>query len=95
MSDSGLFIYLSLVAAYFACFSSLYITGWVRELAEARNFVDRPDARRKTQKQPVAYGGGTAILLSGLIALGLVAHVSLGIAPEAADGWSSAAPIFS
>lgn len=83
-----LFIYLCFVAAYFAGFACLYITGWVRGFAESRDFVDRPDARRKTQKAPVAYGGGTAILLATGISLALVAFVSLGLDGDNVDYWS-------
>ena len=84
----ALFVYLSIVAAYFAWFASLYITSWVRDLAESRGFVDRPDTWRKTQKTPVAYGGGTAVLLATAVALVLVAHVSLGVAGDNVDYWS-------
>ena len=61
MSDFSFFPYLSMVAAYFACFGSLFITAWVRDVAEAKDFVDRPDGGRKSQKAPVALGGGSVI----------------------------------
>ena len=68
-------IYLSIVAGYFACFGCLFVTAWVRGNAERFAFVDRPDGRRKKHKQPVALGGGAAILTSCAVALGLIAYI--------------------
>ncbi len=68
-------IYLSIVAGYLACAASLVVTWWVRRLAEKIGFVDRPDGRRKTHKQPVALGGGLALLLSGTVALGALFYI--------------------
>jgi len=73
--DFPFFVYLSAVVGYFACFGSLFITPWVRDFAEARDFVDRPDGGRKKHKSPVALGGGTSILLSCGIAISLVAYI--------------------
>ncbi len=75
MSESVVFIYLSLVVGYFACFGSLFVTAWVRDVAESRDFVDRPDGGRKSHKAPVALGGGVAILISTAIAIGMVAYI--------------------
>ena len=84
------FLFLSLVAAYLACMSSLYVTAWVRDLFEARGWVDRPNEARKQQKAPVAYGGGTAILISSTVALAVVAYSYADMAKEAVDLWSLA-----
>lgn len=75
MSEDILFVYLLMVVAYFACFGNLFITSAVRDLAEARDFVDRPDKGRKTHRAPVALGGGVAILISCAIAIGLVVYI--------------------
>lgn len=69
------FIYLSLVVGYFACFGNLFVTSWMRDLAERRGFVDRPDGKRKSQKAPVALGGGLAVLVSTAVALLVVAYI--------------------
>lgn len=91
MSDFGFFAYLSMVAGYFACFGSLFITAWVRDIAEAKDFVDRPDGGRKSQKTPVSLGGGSAVLISTAIALALVAYayISADILPHHVEGFSS------
>lgn len=75
MSDLTFFIYLSLVVGYFACFGNLFVTSWVRDLAEKRGFVDRPDGKRKSQKAPVALGGGLAIMISTTVAIGIVTYI--------------------
>ena len=67
-------IFLSIVAGYFACFFSLFATAWVRDRAQRLGFVDRPDGRRKKHSQPVALGGGVAVLASCAVALGLVTY---------------------
>ena len=82
MTKFDYLLIVSIVASYFACFGSLFLTAWVRSYAERHGFVDRPDGRRKKHKLPVALGGGVAVLLSCAVALGLVAHIYLGIAPE-------------
>ena len=74
-STSRYFLLLSVVVAYFACFGSLFVTSWVREFAEKRGFVDRPDGHRKSQKTPVALGGGVAVLISSIVAILLVAFL--------------------
>jgi len=74
-STSRYFLLLSVVVAYFACFGSLFVTSWVRDFAEKRGFVDRPDGHRKSQKTPVALGGGVAVLISSVVAILLVAFL--------------------
>lgn len=85
MSHFSAFIYLSLVVAYFACFGSLFLTAWIRDLAEARDFVDRPDGGRKRHGNPVALGGGLAVLLSSGIAIVLVGYIYYDIARSTVD----------
>ena len=67
-----LFLFLSAVAGYLACFCSLFVTAWVRDYFFKRDWVDRPNEGRKQQKKPVAYGGGTAVLISTSVALLIV-----------------------
>lgn len=88
-TETAFFVLLSLVGGYFACFGSLFITAWVRDLAEARGFVDRPDGGRKSHKTPVALGGGTAIFLSSAIAIALVAYIYAEITRGKVDSPSS------
>lgn len=84
-------IYLSIVAGYLACAASLVFTWWVRRLAEKNDFVDRPDGRRKTHKQPVALGGGLVLLLSCAVALGGLLYIYGDIALERLESPSSLA----
>ncbi len=69
------FALLSVMVGYFALFGSLFVTSRVRDLSERLGFVDRPDGHRKSHKAPVALGGGVAVLISSLIAIGLVAFL--------------------
>ena len=89
MSDFAFFTYLCVVIGYFACFGNLFVTSWVRDLAEHRGFVDRPDGKRKSQKAPVALGGGLAILLSTSVAIAIVAYIYAEFARERIDNVSS------
>lgn len=89
MSNFVFFTYLSLVVGYFACFGSLFITAWVRDIAEAKGFVDRPDGGRKNHKMPVALGGGSAILCSCAIAISMVAYIYADLASGRIDQPSS------
>lgn len=86
MPNVVLFTFLSIVVGYFACFGSLFITAWVRRVAEAKDFVDRPDGGRKKHKTPVALGGGTAVLLSSSIAIAIVAFIYADMASGKVDG---------
>ncbi|MDZ4821358.1 MAG: MraY family glycosyltransferase [Planctomycetota bacterium] len=56
-----------LLIAGSAFLATYFLTPKVRQLAFQRNFVDRPDGRRKMQKAPVSLGGGAAILCGLLI----------------------------
>ena len=89
MSDVFFFGYLSLVVGYFACFGSLFITAWVRDVAEEKDFVDRPDGGRKKHKAPVALGGGVAILISCSIAIVMVAYIYADMASSRVDNIST------
>lgn len=82
MSDFAFFTYLSLVVGYFACFGNLFCTSWMREIAEKRGFVDRPDGKRKKHETPVALGGGLAILVSTAIAIFAVTYIYAEYATE-------------
>lgn len=70
MLDHSMVIYL--IAGFGACALSLAITPLVRSWARRAGFVDRPDGHRKTHKEAVALGGGAAIMLAVLGALGAV-----------------------
>lgn len=70
MLDPKLIIYL--IAGIGACGLSLIATPFVRSVALHLGFVDKPDGRRKTHKTAVALGGGAAVLLAMIGALGLV-----------------------
>ena len=89
MSDLTFFTYLSVMVGYFACFGNLFITSWARDIAEATGFVDRPDGKRKSQKAPVALGGGVAILISTAVAIGIVTFIYAEYAVERVDSPSS------
>jgi UDP-GlcNAc:undecaprenyl-phosphate/decaprenyl-phosphate GlcNAc-1-phosphate transferase len=54
-------MYLILIVFALAMIASLALTAMVRHLARRWNFVDRPDGKRKIQREPVALGGGIAI----------------------------------
>ena len=82
MSDLTFFVYLSLVVAYFACFGNLFVTSWVRDIAQLRGFVDRPDGKRKKHTAPVALGGGLSILISTSVAIGIVTYIYAEYAAE-------------
>lgn len=56
---------------------SLPVTRWVRNFFHRNDFVDRPNEARKHQKTAVAYGGGTAILISSGLALLVVTLVAI------------------
>lgn len=85
MVDKALFTYLSIVVGYFACFGSLFVTAWVREFAEKRGFVDRPDGGRKSQKSAVALGGGAAVFISTFVAILMVAFIYADVAKDRMD----------
>ncbi|MGI9457416.1 MAG: glycosyltransferase family 4 protein [Aeoliella sp.] len=70
MLDDKIIIYL--IAGLGACALSLVVTPTVRWASRKFGFVDRPDGRRKTHKQPIALGGGAAVLIAIAGALGLV-----------------------
>ncbi len=70
MLDDKIIIYL--IAGLGACAVSLVATPLVRQASRKWGFVDRPDGRRKVHKEPVALGGGAAILLAMAGTLGLV-----------------------
>lgn len=89
MSDFAFFTYLCVVVGYFACFGNLFVTSWVRDVAEHRGFVDRPDGKRKSQKAPVALGGGVAILISTSVAIAIVTYIYAEFARERVDDLSS------
>ena len=89
MSDLTFFTYLCLVVGYFACFGNLFVTSWVRDVADKRGFVDRPDGKRKKHKDPVALGGGLAILIATSVALGIVTFIYADYAAERVDSPSS------
>ncbi len=61
-----MFITALILAAGAALIGSFTLTPVVRWWAVRKNFVDRPDGRRKMQKAPVALGGGSAVL-AGLL----------------------------
>src|SRR5690606_32431914 len=61
-----------LISGFGACLLSLIATPIVRHIARHRGFVDRPDGHRKTHREPVALGGGAAILLSVLGIIGII-----------------------
>jgi len=88
-NDFAFFTNLCLVIGYFACFGNLFVTSWVRELAEYRGFVDRPDGKRKSQKAPVALGGGVAILISTAVAIAIVTYIYAEFARARVDNVSS------
>lgn len=57
-----------LATAFFAsCSASLLLTPLIRNIARRIGFVDHPDAHRKIHLEPIAMGGGLAIVLSILL----------------------------
>ncbi len=89
MSDFAFFTYLCVVVGYFACFGNLFVTSWVRDFAENRGFVDKPDGKRKSQKAAVALGGGLAILVSTTVAIAIVTYIYAEFASNRIDDISS------
>ena len=89
MTDFVFFLYLSMVVGYFACFGSLFITSWVRDIAESRGFLDRPDGGRKSHKAPVALGGGSAVLLATAVAIAMVSYIYADFASHRVEGMGS------
>ena len=59
-------VWASFVIAWFA---GLALTPQVRGLARRWQFLDRPDAERKTQCGAVAFGGGVSVFLAATVAV--------------------------
>ena len=55
------------LAFFFAFTISLVLSGVMRKIAMSLNIFDKPDGGRKTQREPVPYLGGLAIMISFLI----------------------------
>lgn len=70
MVEHDLLVYM--ISGFGACLLSLIATPIVRRISRQRGFVDRPDGHRKTHREPVALGGGAAILLSVLGVIGII-----------------------
>ena len=66
--ESAMISLLAIFAASLTC--SLVLTPVVRSLARRYGLVDRPDGRRKLQAKAIPLGGGLAILLSAMVAVG-------------------------
>jgi len=64
---------LFLVAAASSALIGLLVTPLVRMLALRANFIDHP-GERKIHSAPIAYGGGIAVALSALLAVGAVLY---------------------
>ena len=56
-----------ILAFFFALTTSLVLSGVMRKTAMSLNIFDKPDGGRKTQREPVPYLGGLAIMISFLI----------------------------
>ncbi len=48
---------------------SMLFTPWVRKYATKWGFVDRPDGGRKSHANPIALGGGVAVLVAAAITI--------------------------
>jgi len=79
-------IYLSI--AVLALAFSLGLTPLIKRLAPAWNLVDEPDGRRKTHQGVVPLGGGLAVAVSIVAALGLHALLF----PQIVDAYEGAGP---
>jgi UDP-GlcNAc:undecaprenyl-phosphate GlcNAc-1-phosphate transferase len=61
---------MELLFAFLIAFAaSFLLTPLVKRLATKFGFVDKPDGKRKSQKKPIALGGGAAVFLSALSAI--------------------------
>jgi UDP-GlcNAc:undecaprenyl-phosphate GlcNAc-1-phosphate transferase len=58
-----------IVAFFFALTTSLVLSGVMRKIAMSLNILDEPDGGRKTQREPVPYLGGVAIMISFVITI--------------------------
>jgi len=62
---------LLLVFLVLSCALALLLTPLARFLASRFGLVDKPDGRRKLQRQPIPMAGGLVILASSVVALGV------------------------
>ena len=65
MSDLNL--ETKILAFFFAFATSLVLSGVMRKIAMSLRIFDRPDGGRKSQREPVPYLGGVAIMISFLV----------------------------
>ena len=65
MSDLNL--ETKILAFFFAFATSLVLSGVMRKIAMSLRIFDRPDGGRKSQREPVPYLGGVAIMTSFLV----------------------------